>query len=38
MEKSTQIFTIIRYQKKVLDSAFRTGKKYYPLLLLLLSF
>ena len=39
MEKSTQIFVIIKYQKKVLslclsviliDSVFRTGKNHYP--------
>ena len=40
MEKSTQISTIIKYQKKVLnlfflsvlliDSVFRAGKSYYP--------
>ena len=40
MEKSSHIFTIIKYQKKVLnfffsvifiDSVFRTGKNYDPL-------
>ena len=39
MEKPTQIFVIIKYQKKVLnlclsviliDSIFRTGKNHYP--------
>ena len=41
MEKSTQIFTTIKYQKKIayqficlsiilLDSVFRSGKNYYP--------
>ena len=37
MEKSTHIFTIIKYQKKVLnlsviliDYVFRIGKNYYP--------
>ena len=39
-EKSTQIFIIIKYQKKIedlirlsvilIDSVFRTGKNYYP--------
>ena len=40
MEKSTQIFTVIKYQKKgsqficlsvfLIDSVFNTGKNYYP--------
>ena len=35
MEKSTQIFTIIKHQKKILNtfflnSVFRTCKNYYP--------
>ena len=40
MEKSTQIFTVIKYQKKgsqficlsvfLIDSVFNAGKNYYP--------